>query len=168
MRFLRSALALAAVIVLQLLGSRLMPTFPLLFDLPLLVVIQLGLSGNLWAGLLGGLVAGMASDALGGGLFGLHGFCDTLVGYSLAVVASRFMLRQTAAVALGAAVATALKLALLGILGVLLFSPPQAPSPLWALLTVATTTLLSLLVHLASRRLGGDDARPVTRELRLR
>lgn len=163
MSALRIVAALLAAVLLQLLGTSLLPTFPLIFDLPLLVVVLLGLTANPWLGLLGGLAAGLASDAVSGGLLGLHGFSDTLIGYAIALLAARVMLRQTGAVVLVGSIAAAVKQALFGLFGVAMYNPPVAPEPLWALANISTTALLCLLVQVIRQRFAGDPEQATAR-----
>lgn len=154
-------------LALQAAGAQLTPVFPLLFDLPLLPVLLVAMEGSLASALLLGAAVGLASDAVAGGSFGLHGFSTTLTAYVLALLARRILLRSGPAVTLAATVGAALKQATLAGLGVFLFAVPEAPAPLWAVANVLATALLAVLLHLLRRRLLGENPPPRVADLRL-
>jgi rod shape-determining protein MreD len=60
-------------------------------DLVLVVVIWTALQFGPAAGLLTGMAAGLAQDALSGGIIGVGGFSKTLVGFIAGVVGSQFI-----------------------------------------------------------------------------
>jgi rod shape-determining protein MreD len=66
---------------------------PLAFvDLPLIVVVYAALQRNSIRALLFGTLAGLAVDALSGGLLGANGFSKTLVAYIISEIARRVYL----------------------------------------------------------------------------
>jgi rod shape-determining protein MreD len=88
----------AAVIVGVLIALALQTTVaPFLFsqggtiDLVLVVVIWTALQFGPVAGLLTGMAAGLAQDALSGGIIGVGGFAKTLVGFMAGVFGSQFI-----------------------------------------------------------------------------
>jgi rod shape-determining protein MreD len=60
-------------------------------DLVLVVVVFLALSAGPEMGLLGGSVAGLAQDALAGGVIGVGGLAKSLVGFLTGLVATQFI-----------------------------------------------------------------------------
>lgn len=61
-------------------------------DLPLIVVVYFALQRDALQALMIGAVAGLATDALGGGLLGAGGFSKTLTAYVIVSLATRVML----------------------------------------------------------------------------
>jgi rod shape-determining protein MreD len=158
---------LGAALALQAAGAHLTPVFPLVFDLPLLPVLLVAIQGELLAALLLGAAAGLATDAIAGGSFGLHGFASTLTAYLLALLARRILLSTGPTVTLAVTLGAALKQATLAGLGVFLFAVPEAPAPLWAAASVVSSALLAVLLHLLQRRLLGEAPPPRVADLRL-
>lgn len=64
-------------------------------DLVLVVVVWAALQFGPSAGLLTGAAAGLAQDALSGGIIGVSGFCKTLVGFMAGTVGSQFIVTNT-------------------------------------------------------------------------
>jgi rod shape-determining protein MreD len=91
MRQLKVALCLAVAIVLQ---SSLRAVWPPLvyIDLPLIVVVYFALQRDAFQALLVGAIAGLATDALSGGLLGAGGFSKTLIAYLVFSFSTRVML----------------------------------------------------------------------------
>ena len=81
MRALRFFLALGVAAVLQFVGMQLFPWFTLAVDFFLVIAVFNAMDGSTLAGMLGGCLAGLLTDALTGGPFGLYGFANTVVGY---------------------------------------------------------------------------------------
>lgn len=146
-------LALLLAVALQATAVWLFPDAPGFLDLLLVVAVFQALDTGALGGLVGGLVAGLAHDALAGGLYGLHGFAKTLVGYLTGFAAQRFMVHQPLPALLAFALGAALHEALLTLLAVLLYARPEIPAPAWLLLKVGTTATLGLALYLARRRL---------------
>lgn len=63
-------------------------------DLVLVVVIWAALQFGPAAGLLTGMAAGLAQDALSGGIIGVGGFAKTLVGFMAGVFGSQFIVNN--------------------------------------------------------------------------
>jgi rod shape-determining protein MreD len=61
-------------------------------DLPLIIVVYAALQRNAIRALLFGTLAGLAVDALSGGLIGANGFSKTLVAYIISEIARRVYL----------------------------------------------------------------------------
>ena len=58
-------------------------------DFPLIIIVYAALKGNSIRALLYGAFAGLAVDALSGGLLGANGFCKTLIAYIVSEIARR-------------------------------------------------------------------------------
>jgi len=58
-------------------------------DFPLIIIVYAALKGNSIRALLYGAFAGLAVDALSGGLLGSNGFCKTLIAYIVSEIARR-------------------------------------------------------------------------------
>ena len=61
-------------------------------DLPLIVVVYFALRRDPLLAVVVGTAAGLASDALSGGLLGAGGFSKTLTAYLIAAILTRFMI----------------------------------------------------------------------------
>ena len=147
----RLLLALVAAVALHFLGAQIADDVPRLFDPFLVLVILYGLRGDLLVALGVGLLAGLLTDAVTGGLYGLHGFADTIVGYGTAYAVQRLVVRRPPGVFLMFALAAAAQQAILVGLVVLLLADPALPSLASTLVKVATTGVLGVLVVLVSR-----------------
>ena len=113
MGVLRFLLALAAALLVHFVGLRLAPAFPLAVN-PFVVVLALyALRGGPLVGLGAGVAIGLVEDALSGGLFGLYGCADTVVGFAVATVAQRVVIERAAGVFLAATAASAAQQAIL-------------------------------------------------------
>ncbi|MDQ3798864.1 MAG: rod shape-determining protein MreD [Acidobacteriota bacterium] len=83
-------LTIALVIAILLQWSLRNVAEPLVFiDFPLIVVVYAALQRNSIRALLFGSVAGIAVDALSGGLLGSNGFSKTLIAYIVSEIARR-------------------------------------------------------------------------------
>lgn len=127
MRFLWFVLGLVAATALHALGSRLAVGFPAAVDLFLVLAVYNSLSGHLASSAAGGAAAGLARDALSGGLYGLHGFADTLVAYVSARLQERLMIQKPFEVGVLFALAAAAQLVVLSTLQFLLVPGAQLP-----------------------------------------
>ncbi|HSM12873.1 MAG TPA: rod shape-determining protein MreD [Thermoanaerobaculia bacterium] len=144
MRFLRLALALAAVAALQFAGTRLVPAFPLAVDLFLLLTVLVARAGRPVDAMLTGLAAGWTADALTVGPFGIHGLADTVVGYATARVAQQLVVQRKSSQALVFAAAAAVHAGLLVLLGLAFDPTRELPSLAWLPVKAAATALLGL------------------------
>lgn len=153
MTFVKFLLALLAAYLVQLLGVAISPLFPRVVDPFLLVVVWYSMrTGPVGAELIG-TATGLLQDALSGGLFGLHAFADTIVGYAVALAAQRVVVGQQAArVLIFAASAAVQQLVLIGLLRSMVGE--SSPFPSWGSVIgkIVTTALLgALLISMESR-----------------
>ncbi len=127
MKFLRFAFGLGAVTLMQSLGQHLFSHFSLGIDLFLVLVVYHSLDNSPAWSSLGGSTVGLAQDALSGGLYGLHGFANTLVAYLSSRLQQRLVIQQPSQVGLLFVVAAALQLATLTTLQFLLVDAVELP-----------------------------------------
>jgi len=162
-------LGVAAALLVQLVGSHLSPDFPRVVDVFLVVVALHALSGNSLTGLLVGMAVGLLHDTLTGGLYGLHGFADTIVGYGTARLAQRLVIQRASGVFLVVGLASVLQQVVLVGLTFLLLSDPALPRPLWAGAKAVACGLLGMLIYAAAGSLGRNyESRRRSRMSRLR
>jgi len=149
LRILRFFLGLGIALLIHFVGLQLVPQFPLAIDLFLVVLVFQGIEGDALAGLLAGIVLGLVEDTLGGGVYGIYGVTDTVVGYATAKVAQRVVIQRATGVMLAFTLASAAQQVLLAALALAVFPDPVLPQPLWALVRVAVTAVIGLLVWTA-------------------
>ncbi len=153
MRGLKLAGAVLAALLIHAAGAQAWGDFPRAFDLLLLCVIFNALDGDYLAAMLGGLAIGLVADALSGGLYGLHGFADTMMGYGTAFAARRLVIRRATSMFLLFSLVAACQQAVLIGLATLLVPDPGFPSLPWALVKIATTGVLGVGLDTASKHL---------------
>lgn len=158
MGVLRFLLALALALLVHLIGLRLSPAFPLALN-PFVVVLALSaLRGGPLVGLGAGVVVGAVEDTLSGGVFGLYGCADTVVGFAVATVAQRVVIERAAGVFLAATAASAAQQAIVIALQLLLFADAEVPPFLWVVVRALSCGLLAAAWYAGSgqwrRRLG--------------
>ena len=153
MRSLRLAAALVVATLLHVAGAHLFPDFSSAIDLFLLIVVFNALDGNTLAGMLGGLAAGLVTDALTGGPFGIHGLADTIIGYGTAYAVQRLVIQRVTGVFQLFALAAATQQALLMGVSLLLLPSPEAPRILWLMVRIVSSGLLGSVLYLADKRL---------------
>lgn len=93
MRWLRFVIGLVLAVTIHALLNSLFPNALAFFDPYLILVIYYAMGGHLFGAIWAGLIAGAVQDAYSGSIFGLHAFSLTLVGYLVAVINSRLVLR---------------------------------------------------------------------------
>ncbi len=157
MRIAKLLAALGLAVLVHLVGTRVMATFPLRIDVLLVVVLLHALEGNSLSALLFGLLAGLVQDTLAGGPFGLSGFADTLVAYGIARLAQRLVIQRTTGVFLVVSFASLLQQVVLAVLAFLLLPNPTLPAPLGmleqAVIKAVACGALGLVVYALSGRL---------------
>jgi len=153
MRSLRFAMALAVATLLQVAGVSLFPQFSLAVDFFLVIVVFNAMDGNSAAGMFGGTVAGLVTDGLTGGYFGLFGIANTVVGYGTAITAQRLVIQRPASSLLVFAVAAAAQQLILLGLSLLFLADADLPQYSWILVKVGTTGVLGGVLYLANRRM---------------
>ena len=153
MTFVKFLLALLAAYLVHLVGVSVSPLLPRIVDPFLLVIVWYSLrTGPVGAQLIG-TGTGLLQDGLSGGLFGLHAFAGTLVGYGVALAAQRVVVGQQAARVLIFAAAAALQqLVLVGLLRSLVGGTAPLPSVGSFVGKILVTALLgAALISMESR-----------------
>jgi len=153
MRGLRFAAALLVVTAAHLLGVGAWKGFGLVFDLFLVLAIFNALDGDTFAGLAGGLVAGLVADAVSGGLYGLHGLADSIVGYGTAFATQRLVVQRPPSVFLVFSLAAALQQLMLATVTLLMLPHPELTAYPWVVAKVVGSGVLGALVFVARRQL---------------
>ena len=153
MRALRFIVALGIAAILQFVGMQLFPWFTLAVDFFLVIAVFHAMDGATVAGMLGGCLAGLLTDALTGGPFGLYGFANTVVGYGTAHTALRLVIQRASSSLLVFCVAAAAQQAIVLALALLLLPMPGAPDLGWIVVKVVTTGVLGLALYLGRGRL---------------
>ena len=156
---LRFLLGLAAAVAVHAAGLHLHALSPQILDPFVVLVIYLGLRAPLAPSALAGSVVGLTQDALTGGLYGLHGFANTLVAYGVSALRQRFLIQQPLQVAVLAALGGAAQLTTLAFLQFFLMAEAEIPHPGFALAKTLVTGLLTMLVYVAANRLFAWDRR---------
>ena len=95
MKALRVVLLLGVALVLQSLIARWVGASRVRMDLPLVAVVYAALAYGRVAGVLGGTLAGLAQDAVGGGVIGVGGLAKTVAGFLAGIVGTQFIVTQT-------------------------------------------------------------------------
>lgn len=153
MSVLRFVLALLGVIFIHSFGVRVNADFAVYVDLFLVLTIAWAFESTTLVGLVVGLVAGLTADAFTGGLYGLNGFADTLIGYLVALSVANLAKMSTSGAMLLYSVAAVVQQVVLVALAMLLI-PNAAPPPLLAIVwKVVITGMAGLVVFRGRRRL---------------
>ena len=93
MQSLKVALTITVALLLQMVLPKQLPFFQYI-DLALLITVYFSLQRAPISGMLVGVVGGIGQDAIGGGILGVQGFANTLLGYLVAVASIRFSLEN--------------------------------------------------------------------------
>ena len=153
MRILRFAGALLAVTLAHLAGVELWSGFFLAVDLFLVLAIFNALDGDTFAGLAGGLVAGLVADAVTGGIYGVHGLADTIVGYGTAFATQRLVVQRPPSVFLVFSLAAALQQLILASVTLSMLQHPELAAYPWVVAKVIGTGVLGVLTFIARNQL---------------
>ena len=95
MRWLRFLVGLVIALTIHSLLDSFFPNALAFFSPYVILVVYYAMGGNLFGAIVAGVVAGLIEDAFSGAIFGLHAFSLTVIGYLVAYVASRLVLRGT-------------------------------------------------------------------------
>jgi rod shape-determining protein MreD len=166
---LQFAGALLIAVLAHLVGARFLAEWSSALDLMLIVLVFKALDGNTLGGLVAGLLAGWATDAVAGTPFGLFGVVDTIIGYGAAFAVQRVVIQRAAGAALFFAVAALCQQGLLLGLSLLLLVAPESSAYSWLPIKVAATGILgAALFHLRRRLTSKVDLWRHTRRTRIR
>ena len=152
MRSVKFAIGLVAVVVFHLVAVRLFGEVSSFVDLFLVLALFNALDGSLVAGLLGGMIAGLAADTFTGGLYGLHGFADTIAGYGMAVASRRLVIQKSGGVLLAFSLAAAVQQAIVIGLRMLLLPETALPTLVGLVARILGVGVLGFLGHVGRQR----------------
>ena len=127
MRALRILLALAGALVVRLVLVGAAPEAARVVDPFLIVIVFQAMSGDVGVAVMAGALVGLTQDAVSGGLYGLHGFAGTVVGFVLARAARFLTLQKFYYIVLFFAAAVLLKEIVVQLLLVTLLQQPAVP-----------------------------------------
>lgn len=162
-------LGLALAVVAHFVGAQLFPGFPRAVDVFLVVIVLYSLSGDSLTSLLAGLAVGLLEDTLTGGLYGLYGFADTIIGYGVARLAQRLVIQRATGVFTVASLASLAQQGIVVGLAWTVLPGPSYPRPLWVGVKAAVCGALAMLVYAATERFRrAYDVRRRSRMSRLR
>src|SRR5215207_6818993 len=134
-------------------------------DFPLIVVVYAALQRNSVKAILFGTFAGIAIDALSGGLLGANGFSKTLVAYLVSELARRvYMDNLLLRIPVIAGACVLDDLVYWG-LHWLLGQPPTVPLVITVSYTLIGTTITGTIVYLLLDNILSERARPRRREM---
>ncbi len=94
MTALRVVAAIVVALILQSVVARLVGNGQVPVDLVLVSVVSTALLYGRVAGLLGGSLAGLAQDALSGGVLGIGGLANSVVGFFTGMIGTQFIVTQ--------------------------------------------------------------------------
>ena len=154
MRALRFVAALVTALIAHLLLVALAPPVARVIDAFLLAIVYTAMTARPGAAAAGGAAIGLVEDALGGGLYGMHGFAGTLVGFAMAKTARLVDLQKSYYIGLFFACAVLLQQLVLQALLVLLMQRPPLPSILDLGLRVVLGAPAGALLVAGCERLG--------------
>jgi rod shape-determining protein MreD len=112
---------------LHVVASSSFPPFVELSDLFLIAAIFHSLGNSPASGMIGGSISGLLRDALSGGLYGLHGFANTLVVFASTRLEQRLVIQHPLQIGSIIMLATGLQMAILTLLQFLLVPDMVAP-----------------------------------------
>jgi rod shape-determining protein MreD len=165
---LRVFAGLVAAAILHFVGVELFEAFPRAVDLFLLVAVLEARRGQPAVGMLAGLAAGLLTDGITGGPYGLFGFADTAVAYGVAAAARQLVVQRTTSLAALFAAAAAAQQALVAGLALVFRPGAELAAPEWLLVRVATTAVAGLVwIRVAELVLGRFASRRASRKKKL-
>ena len=146
-RFLFFLFALVVTSATHVGATRVLPIFPSILDLFLLVALLYNLGTSPAAGMVGGSLSGLLRDALGGGPYGLHGFANTIVLYAASQIQQRLVIQDPFQVGSLIVLAATLQIAVLTTLRSLLVPGAEIPPPGALVLRLLLFGILGTLAH---------------------
>lgn len=152
MRTVRFLTGLLLATAFQVLGVHLWGSFLLAVDLFLVLAVAASLDHGPVGSMLAGSVAGLAQDALTGGLFGLNGFADTFVAWSASRLKQRIVIQRPIEVGLLFTLAAALQQTLLVLLQFLMLPGGELPGLEVMALRMVTSGAIGMALFVLLRR----------------
>jgi rod shape-determining protein MreD len=134
-------------------------------DFPLIIVVFAALQRNSIRAILFGSLAGLAVDALSGGLLGSNGFSKTLIAYIVSEMARRVyldnLLLRIPVIAGACLLDDLVYFGLHSLFG----QPPAGDAVVIASYSLIGTTIVGTLVYLILQNLSSEKARPRRRDM---
>ena len=149
---LRFFLGLAFATLIFVLGLRIHGSFVTLVDPFLILAVYHSLRHRPLGSAIGGSSAGLVQDALTGRLYGLHGFANTAVAYSVSWVRQRFVIQQPTQVGILCFLAAGFQGLLLTLLQASMVAGGDLPEPSDTLLRMVMTGILGAFVFVTAER----------------
>lgn len=152
MRVLRFLLLLAGALAVHFVGVRAAPGFSAMVDPFVVALLFQALDASPLGGMICGVVIGAAQDTVSGGLYGLYGFADTVVGYVAAVVAQRVVIQRWPGIVLAFIAGVAVQQVLLVLVALLVLGDPELPSLASVAIKPLVSSALGLGLVIATQR----------------
>ncbi|MFN2442833.1 MAG: rod shape-determining protein MreD [Thermoanaerobaculia bacterium] len=147
MRWLRFLIGLVIALTIHSLLDSFFPNALTFFNPYVILVVYYAMGGNLFGAIVAGVVAGLIEDAFSGSIFGLHAFSLTVIGYLVAYVASRLVLRGTLAFGLALAGAVIVNEIVIYVLVTILTSHPVELFEEGMFVKTILTSLFGMLIY---------------------
>lgn len=147
MRWLRYLIGLLIALTIHSLLNSFFPNALAFFSPYVILVAYYAMGGNLFGAIVAGVVAGFVEDAFSGAIFGLHAFSLTVIGYLVAYISSRLVLRGTLAFGLALAGAVIVNKLVIYLLVTILLSRPIDLFEEGMLIEMVITALFGMLVY---------------------
>jgi rod shape-determining protein MreD len=164
---LKFVAALGLASALHVAGLRVHPASVQYVDFFLVLTLYHAFRHRPASSALAGTATGLALDALSGGLYGLHGFANTLAAFMTSTFQTRMMIHQLSQVGLLLLMAAALQQALLAALQFALVPTAELPGVVATVIKMLTTCGLGIAIYAAVERWQSwRETRRATRALR--
>ncbi|MFN2239045.1 MAG: rod shape-determining protein MreD [Thermoanaerobaculia bacterium] len=147
MRWLRFLIGLVIALTIHSLLDSFFPNALAFFSPYVILVVYYAMGGNLFGAIVAGVVAGLIEDAFSGSIFGLHAFSLTVIGYLVAYVASRLVLRGTLSFGLALAGAVIVNEIVIYVLVTILTSHPVQLFEEGMIVKTILTSLFGMLIY---------------------
>lgn len=147
MRWLRFIIGLLIALTIHSLLNSFFPNALAFFSPYVILVVYYAMGGNLFGTIVAGVIAGLVDDAFSSAIFGLHAFSLTVIGYLVAYVASRLVLRGTLAFGLALAASVIINEIVIYVLVVILTPQPVELFEEGILIKTILTSLFGMLLY---------------------
>jgi rod shape-determining protein MreD len=152
LRAVRFLLLILGALAVHFVGVRAVPGFSAVVDPFVVALVFSALDASPFGGLVCGVVIGATQDTVSGGLYGLYGLADTVVGYVAAVVAQRVVIQRWPGVMLAFAAGAALQQLVLVFVAFLVLGDPELPGVAALAIKPAAAAALGLGLFVATQR----------------
>jgi len=147
MRWLRFLIGLVIALTIHSLLDSFFPNALAFFSPYVILVVYYAMGGNLFGAIVAGVVAGLIEDAFSGAIFGLHAFSLTVIGYLVAYVASRLVMRGTLSFGLALAGAVIVNEIVIYVLVTILTAHPVQLFEEGMIVKTILTSLFGMLIY---------------------